>query len=451
MVKKHISPWIYQLNRSRPVDSLLRDTTTNIAIVGGGIAGVSTAYFLLTRTNHHITLIEADKIAHGATGHNAGQIVSYFERSFADIVAEYGLESAAKGQSAIKGAWGLLDEIMQTAKLSLPFSSFAGYAGCISKDQVLLHLEDIRLQKKAGLEVEHVFISKTVAWANEIPLDYQGLYTFVSHNRIMELLETTDIRYIAALASRKGCMNSALFCEELILYLAYAYPGRFRLFEHTPVKEIVLSSTSAVLKTPHAKISAEAAVLCTNGFETISITNIEGKDINKSFHTMVKGAVGFMAGYLEQSTRKPLAISYFASEGTNQDDPYFYITRREYTQDKRLICIGGPEVYLRANEKYKPHKHYIKDAPIKSMAFLKKSFAPAKSGKISYKFQWHGLMAYTKNGIRCIGPDPRNRRLLYNLGCNGVGILPSIYGGKRISEFFTMAKPEKSLFDPKMD
>ena len=42
-------------------------------------------------------------------------------------------------------------------------------------------------------------------------------------------------------------------------------------------------------------------------------------------------------------------------------------------------------------------------------------------------------MGYNDGGIRVIGAHPRHPALLYNLGCNGVGFLPSIYGGQRIA------------------
>ena len=65
-------------------------------------------------------------------------------------------------------------------------------------------------------------------------------------------------------------------------------------------------------------------------------------------------------------------------------------------------------------------------------------------------FSWKGLMGYTPNGIRIIGPDPANRSLLYNLGCNGIGILPSLYGGKRIARYVNGETLEPSIFDPEM-
>src|SRR3989338_7230787 len=95
------SPWITQLKRTRPIAALPDNLKTDVAIIGAGIAGITTAYFTLKNTTKKVAVIEAGKVAHGATGHNAGQIVSYFERQFSELVKEFGLPMAARGQDAI--------------------------------------------------------------------------------------------------------------------------------------------------------------------------------------------------------------------------------------------------------------------------------------------------------------------------------------------------------------
>ena len=45
------SPWIKQLRRTRSVEPLAENLDAVVVIVGGGIAGVTTAYFLLTQTS----------------------------------------------------------------------------------------------------------------------------------------------------------------------------------------------------------------------------------------------------------------------------------------------------------------------------------------------------------------------------------------------------------------
>ncbi|MCC2631200.1 MAG: dependent oxidoreductase, partial [Candidatus Paceibacter sp.] len=78
-MRKNHSPWLYQLRQDRVSQGLHQDVTADIAIIGAGIAGISTAFFILKNTNRNVTIFEGYKLAHGATGHNAGQVVSYFE------------------------------------------------------------------------------------------------------------------------------------------------------------------------------------------------------------------------------------------------------------------------------------------------------------------------------------------------------------------------------------
>jgi glycine/D-amino acid oxidase-like deaminating enzyme len=58
-------------------------------------------------------------------------------------------------------------------------------------------------------------------------------------------------------------------------------------------------------------------------------------------------------------------------------------------------------------------------------------------------------MGYNHSGIRVVGPHPNHSNFLYNLGCNGVGFLPSIFGGHRVSRLLAGDRLEPSIFDPR--
>lgn len=453
------SPWLYQLKRERKEKNLSEDAHTTIAIVGGGIAGMCTAYFLLKNTRTSVLLLEAHRVAHGATGHNAGQIASYFEKPFADIVKEFGFKMATEGQRAVESAWDLLEEIYKDAKLKTPFWSFPGYAGCRSYEEVLYHLKDIAWQQKSGSsEVEKMMISESAPWLRKIPRAYRDCFTLASHRDVLDLLQTNDHRFQATLIKRKGCLNSALFTEELAGYLIAKYKDRFELAEQSPVSHVILREKSVILTVNQHVVVAKKVVLCTNGFEKFTIVNTVGEEIDTAFHHMVQGAIGYMAGYLDKAGKPPLAISYLPDQDKTGaayvTDPYFYLTRRPFEEAgkraRNLICVGGPEVDIEDTNEYDRDMHkYPVQAQKDIDAFLRKTYALAPKGKINYKFKWHGLMGYTPNGIRRVGPEPRNPVLLYNLGCNGVGILPSIYGGSRIAQIIAGRKVGRSIFDPK--
>jgi len=453
------SPWLYQLRRIRPVSHLQYDLESDLAIIGGGIAGVATAYYALKHTDQNVVVVEAGKVAHGATGHNAGQLVSYFERPFSELVKEFGLDMAAAGQLAVESAWGLLDDIFQETQLRTPIHQFTGYAAGRDIDEVLVHIKNNQFRLKAKLSPQLIMVAEEAPEAKGIPKRFNSLFAYMPHKDILSLLETDDARYIAALPGRKGVMNSALFCEELLGYLIAKYPSRFTLAEHTPVNQLILDKDHAVLSSDKHVITAKKVVLCTNGFERITILNKAGKQVNARFHQVVRGSVGYMAGYLEEMDKPSTAISYLPARQAGTDafssEPYFYLTRRPFemedNQHHNLVCVGGPEALMDDTNGYHVDHEYPVEAQGQIDRFLHETYKHSKGRKIDYKFKWHGLMGYTPSGVRVIGPDPVNPVLHYNLGCNGVGLLHSIYGGLKISQFLNAVPLKPSIFDPRME
>jgi glycine/D-amino acid oxidase-like deaminating enzyme len=433
----------------RPARTLDGDARAGVTIVGGGIAGVTTAYFALRRTDGRVLLVEADRIGHGATGHNAGQAVSYFERPFQDIAAEFGLPLAAAAQREVIGAWDLLEGIFREAGLRTPLVQFTGYAGFTTPGQVTSRLESMALFHEAGLLPEVTLVSDESGLIRQIPDVLQPFCSLRPGREILSLLETPDSRYIACAVSRKGCMNSALFSEELAGSLLARYPDRFRIAEHTPVKEMVLLPDGAILSTDHGRITSDRVVLCTNGFPGIRFSSPEGHTLTVPGQR-VRGTVGYMAGYVDPIDREPAAIRYYSSSTSDHTVPYYYLTRRHYEPGKRnevLLCAGGPETELPQGTAYEPHRTYIPGAREELREFLATTYRPG-TGSLHPRFLWHGLMGYTPGGIRLVGPDPWHPVLLYNLGCNGVGILPSIAGGLRVARHLAGEHMEPSIFDP---
>ena len=160
-----------------------------------------------------------------------------------------------------------------------------------------------------------------------------------------------------------------------------------------------------------------------------------------------------MSGYLEAMNKKAAAIEYFPeNEDPSKADPYFYLTRRPHEmgdEKHNLVCVGGPEVSIKDREEYLFDYDYPEKIQADIDAFIKKEYDTDPNRKIDYEFTWHGLMGYTPNRVRLIGEEPKNRVLLYNLGCNGIGIIPSIYGGRRISRIIAGEKLQSSIFDPR--
>ncbi len=442
-----LSPWTAQLAERRPFE-LRGDTRADVAIVGAGIAGVSTAAMILKETDLSVVLIEAGRIAHGATGHNAGQLTSEFERPLPEIAKQYGAAMAAAAHAEIGTAWHILDDLFRICALRTPFHVCPGMLGFSTDALVRTHLDDMRIRGAHGLFIESLLVAVGSGAEHVIEPEDEPFVTRVPHNVILEQLRTDDGSFIAAAKTRRGCMNSALFCEELVGSLLAAHSDRFAVAEHLPVHEVALSDHEAALRTNGSTVRAEHVVLCTNGFENFVITNEAGPPIDRSFHRLVEGLIGYMGGYMDSTDQSPLAVAYFRDQKTYQD-PYFYITRRPYERSgshKTLVCVGGPERSLPNGATYDPQSPFPADIEEEiGRVFVSTYRGEPRSERV---FLWHGLMGYTPSGIRCVGKDPRNERLLYNLGCNGIGILPSVAGAKRIARLLQGIALPPSIFDP---
>lgn len=444
------SPWLFELKNKRKTYTFDKYSEKNEAIiVGGGIAGVMTAYYLLNLTKKKVVLLESHTIASGATGHNAGQLTAYLEKPFEELVEEYGETLAIEGQKDINSAWELLEEIKNVTNLETSLHIFEGLSGCVSAEPVYTHLKNRFLRPQVSHQKEFCLIADDCPFLDAIPSIFADLYTIVPRRVILDLLETKNTAYCAAFTAKKGCMNSAMFCEEVLKYLLKKYPQRFQVYENTQVTEVLLNKNDAqIIVNKEVRLNAERVILCTNGFRGIKIINNGGKTISTDLHEALHGKIGFMKAYTFKDNKKPIAISYY-NKGT---DDYFYLTRRPSTfsadSNHNLVSVGGPEHFLADKQVYTRDWIYPEKVLQKIDTFIEQTRINEFKGHYEHVFIWHGLMGYTKKGLRLIGPEKHNPVLMYNLGCNGVGILPSIYGGKKIALFFNNQVHKSSIFDP---
>ena len=453
------SPRLAQLRDRDPHIQLPLQLETDVCIVGAGIAGVMTAYFTLLYGEQQVILVDAERIAHGATGHNAGQIAPYFEKSFDEIVEQYGRGKAHDAQQAIRDARDRLQEIVNHADLQTPVHSFVGYAWCSTDHQIEDHLHKKHTREITHNDFDAIFVREDHPRYQEWQDRYPGLFDALTAEQIRHHLQTDSDEFIAVLACKKWVTNSALLCEELVQWMQQRHPDRFAVYEHSPVSQIDLWDDHVMLTiidNEHqswSKIQAERIVLCTNGFDHFTITNHVGDDINHRFHESVQWLVGYMSAYLDEPGQTPTAISYFMEdnvlESATEDDVYFYLTRRPYHiawVDHTLLSLGGPEMSIGERIAYDRQAQQPDRAHDQNERFLRQYYAPYPQDN-EFHFRWHGLMGFTKTGLRMIGPDPRHDRLFYNLGCNGVGILTSIHGGRKLGKIFAWQTFTESVFD----
>ncbi|MEP7203619.1 MAG: FAD-binding oxidoreductase [Ilumatobacteraceae bacterium] len=445
------SPWIAQLRPDLAPLPLDGDVTTDVAVVGAGIAGLATAFFLLRDTDSKVLLIERDRAGRGATGHNAGQLTTYFERPLFDLVDSYGFDKVIAAQRGIDNSWDLLDTMVADSNAQVRIDRFTGYLGMFALDHLMVHLRDSSLRERGGLRVGSCVVSEAAEFLGDIAPEYAHLYSVVTPAIVRELLDTTDDHYCAVLSGRTGAINGALLIEQVLTYLMDRFDDRFQYVDQTSVRHIDLHSTHATLDTGDHRVTSGHVVMCTNGFVDHVIDNRVGTAVTTHLHHHVSGRVGYMAAFIENTVRTPTTLSYIRNAIIGDSTPYVYVTRRPYDQPAgpaTLTCIGGPEAELDNRASYIPDAEF----PATILDEIDTDILPlvdsTRTRGGEYDYAWHGLMAYTESKVRLIGFEPRNPVLMYNLGCNGVGFLPSIFGGHRVARLLAGDVLESSIFDP---
>ena len=422
--------------------------------MGAGIAGIATAFFTLRSTDRSVLLLERDRVAHGgATGRNAGQLTTYFERPLASIAGAFGLDLAVAAQRAFDGAHDLLDDIVEESGASVRIERFDGHLGLRNLNHVVVHLRNNLVRLQGGLRTDACLVSEDAEFLDEIPPELASLYSVVPQSRLRGLLEIDDDRYRAVLSEQKGCANSGLLVQEVLGYLLDRYPDRFRYRDHTPVERVTIGSGRARLETARHHVDAARVVLCTNGFVDHVVEDGAHHPIELHPEQQVVGTIGFMAAFIEDQPRPPGAFSYIRNVKVGSGEaPYVYVTRRTYDQldgtAPTLTAMGGPEWPIEppwdAAAPFPGSLLGTMDAEVRPFA------QPARPPGRPYDFAWHGLMGYMDGRIRVIGAHPRHAELLYNLGCNGVGFLPSIHGGEKVARLLGGESQPSSIFDPRV-
>ena len=78
-----------------PRPALDRDTTADVVVVGAGIAGIATAYWL-ARAGARPLVLEARTVAEAASGRNAGFLLAGVAENFVTATRRYGETNALR-------------------------------------------------------------------------------------------------------------------------------------------------------------------------------------------------------------------------------------------------------------------------------------------------------------------------------------------------------------------
>jgi gamma-glutamylputrescine oxidase len=237
-MQAHTSYYLASAHPAPVRPALEGEISVDACVIGGGIAGCSTALHLAER-GYRVALIEAEQIGWGASGRSGGQAITGFASGQAKLVKQVGLANARR-------MWDITVE---------------GLA--LIKDRVAKHHIECDLhwgQMHAALKARQREELLREQHELETTYDYRQL-EFMERSQIESLLATH--RYCAGLYDNG---SGHLHPLNYTLGLAAAAEGAgVRIYERSPALRFTLSDPATVT-TPRGSVKARFVVLCCNAY-----------------------------------------------------------------------------------------------------------------------------------------------------------------------------------------
>ncbi|MEY8752530.1 FAD-dependent oxidoreductase [Alkalicoccobacillus gibsonii] len=142
-------------------DSLSESVNVDVAIIGGGISGLTTAY-LLSQEGKKVALLEADRLCEGTTGHTTAKITAQHGAIYDEFVNHLGVGGAKTYYEANQRAVDFVRELVEEHNIPCQFEMEDAYLYATTDQGV----EKLRKEKEAYevLDIPH-------EWHESIPLN----------------------------------------------------------------------------------------------------------------------------------------------------------------------------------------------------------------------------------------------------------------------------------------
>lgn len=120
--------WVHQMPYSEypHFPALDHNVTTDVCIVGSGIAGISSAYELVMR-GKRVTMLEARHVLSGESGRTSGHLSSALDDGYENIKKKHGLKGAKKAAESHSWAVQRVGEIAQVLGIDCEYRRLAAY------------------------------------------------------------------------------------------------------------------------------------------------------------------------------------------------------------------------------------------------------------------------------------------------------------------------------------
>ncbi|MBN8228655.1 FAD-dependent oxidoreductase [Corallococcus macrosporus] len=287
--RQHKSLWtVTTLPRDFP--SLPGDLDVDVAIIGGGIAGLTTAW-LLKRAGKKVAVLEMHRVLSGQTGQTTAHLTELLDTPYTTLVKDFGEKGAHLAASSSRAAIEQIASLVESLSIECGFTRVPGFRYAETESELRELLHEVSAARQVGL---------LASFTKEVPLPFP----------VKGALRVED---------------QALFHpRQYLLALADRIPGDgCHLFENTKVLDIHDGTPCRVL-TEKGTVTARAVVEAT----TTPLNRV-------AMHTK-------LYPYRTYAVAAPLEGPLEPGQYYDSRDPYHYI-RTQQVDSVPYVIVGGED------------------------------------------------------------------------------------------------------------
>lgn len=362
------------------------DITVDVAVIGGGIAGVTTA-LLLQRDGARVVVIERDRLAGGATGYTTAKVSALQQTKYSDIQRFHGAQGTAAYAAASLAAVDRIAAFVAEG-IDCAWERLAAYTYAADAAQVEAVRREFDITRAAGLPV---------ALTDDVPLPFAAPLAVSLDNQA----QFDPVRYVQGLAG-----------------LLLAAGGL--VFERTAVVGVHDGSPCRVETEAGATVRAREVVVCTNYPLLDRGLYFARTEATRSY---------LVAARIREGAARGMLIS--AGEPSRSLRPY------TSPQGEDWLLVGG-EGHTTGAADAKPERYALLEA-----------FARAHFDVVDVPYRWSTQDAMPLDKLPYAGPySPTSDHLFVNAGGQKWGMTNGTIGAMIVADRVAGREhPQAEVFD----
>ncbi|MGQ9573013.1 MAG: NAD(P)/FAD-dependent oxidoreductase [Dehalococcoidia bacterium] len=361
-----------------PNPSLEEDIRADVAIVGAGFTGLSTAYYLRkANPSLRVVVLESDVVGYGASGRNGGFAMTLMGLSLSLTVRRFGKEKTRQAHELMVRAVRHLGELVEKG-IDCDYEKNGLLTVATNPAQVKRLQGEIRLAHELGVE--------GVRW-----LDAGELREEVNSPLYLGAREEEECALVNPAKLAWGMKN-------------LAEGAGAEIYEQTPVEAAHLKPRIR-LETPRGSVAADKVVFATNAF-TQRFPQLHSKAFPIFTYIVLT----------EPLTKEQLRpIGWGHRQGI--EDARNLIHYYRLTADNRLLMGGEDVMYYYGGrvgfDQHQPTFNLLERTIVEI-------FPSLANARITHR--WGGPVSVPIDFFPTMGYLGGDRRVIYSLGCVGHGV-----------------------------